>query len=79
MVGSKMPMPVVRSTASISTVTASTGVARIWMTLVAYMAQMNSGSRPQVMPGQRILWTVAMMFIAVKMLLKPVMKMPRPA
>ena len=38
-----------------ATVTASTGVARIWIRLVAYIAQQNSGSRLQVIPGHRIL------------------------
>ena len=34
-VGSKMPTPKIFSTASMTTVTASTGVARIWIRLVA--------------------------------------------
>ena len=37
---------------------------------------MNSGSRPQVMPRQRIVWTVTRMFSPVRIELKPVMKMP---
>ena len=60
-------------------VTASTGVPKSWIRLVAYIAQMKSGSRLQVMPGQRILWTVAMMLSAVRIDEKPVMKMPSPA
>ena len=47
--------------------------------LVAYIAHTNSGSRPHVIPGARILWTVTMMLRPVMIELKPVMKMPRPA
>ena len=55
---------------------ASTGVARSWIRLVAYMAQQNSGSRPQVMPGARIRWMVTMMFSPVMIELNPVMNTP---
>jgi len=37
-------------------------VPRIWIRLVAYIAQMNSGSRYHVSPGARILWIVTMKF-----------------
>ena len=56
---------------------ATTGVPRIWIRLVAYMDQTNSGRRNQVMPGARILWTVTMKFSPVKIELKPARKMPR--
>ncbi len=74
-----MPTPKIFSTASMTTVTASTGVARIWIRLVAYMAQMNNGSRLQVIPGHRILWTVTMMFSPVRIEENPRMKIPSPA
>jgi hypothetical protein len=40
------------------------------------LAQTNSGNRNQVIPGQRILWTVTMKFKPVRIDEKPVMKMP---
>ncbi len=55
---------------------AITGVPRMKMTLTAYVAQMNSGSRNQVMPGARILWIVTMKFSPVRIELNPLMKMP---
>ena len=55
---------------------AMTGVASTMMRLVEYIDQMNSGSRNQVMPGARILWTVTMKFSPVRMELNPAMKMP---
>ena len=56
---------------------AITGVPRMKITLVAYIAQMNSGSRNQVIPGARILWIVTMKFSPVRIEEKPVMKTPR--
>ena len=55
---------------------AITGVPRMKITLVAYIAQMKSGSRNQVMPGARILWIVTMKFRPVRIDEKPVMKTP---
>ena len=57
---------------------ATTGVPRSMMMLVAYMAQMNSGSRNHVMPGALMRWTVTTMFRPVRMDEKPVMKTPTP-
>ena len=50
---------------------ATTGVPSNWIRLVAYSAQTNSGSRPQVIPGQRILWMVTMMFSPVMIETEP--------
>ena len=44
--------------------------------LVAYRAQMNSGSLNHVMPGARILCTVTMKFRPVRIELNPVMNTP---
>ncbi len=44
--------------------------------LVAYWAQTNSGSRNQVIPGARILWTVTMKFRPVKIDENPTMNAP---
>ena len=69
-----MPMWNTRSIISRTSVIASTGVARIWMRAVAYMAHTNSGISNQPMPGARSLWTVAMKFSPVKIEEKPRMK-----
>src|SRR4051812_33633127 len=74
--GSKMPTPHTRSTPSNSSVTATTGVASNWIRLVAYSDHTNSGSRPHVIPGARILWTVTMMFSPVMIELNPEMNTP---
>ena len=74
--GSKMPTPHARSTVISSSVTATTGVASNWIRLVAYSDQTNSGMRPHVMPGQRILWIVTMMFSPVMIELNPEMNTP---
>ena len=49
-----MPRCRPRSRTSISSVIAITGVPSTMTRLVAYSAQMNSGSRNHVMPGARI-------------------------
>ena len=54
----------------------STGVASTWMTLVAYMAQTKSGSRIQVTPGARMVWTVTMKLRPVTIDPMPRMKAP---
>ena len=46
------------------------------MMLVAYMDQIKSGKRNQVMPGARILWMVTMKFRPVRIEEKPAMKTP---
>ena len=46
------------------------------MRLVAYIDQMNSGSRNQVRPGARIVWIVTMKFSPVRIDEKPAMKTP---
>src|SRR3954463_8927712 len=74
--GSKMPTPATRSMMSRRTVMAITGVPSSWMKLVAYSDHTNSGSRPHVIPGHRILWTVTMMFSPVMMELNPDMNTP---
>src|SRR5262249_20659904 len=79
--GSKMPIGVPRALDAASmprsaTVIASTGVASSWIRLVAYIAQQNSGSRPQVMPGQRIRWMVTRMLRPVMIDENPRMKTP---
>ncbi len=56
---------------------AMTGVPRMKMMLVAYIAQMKSGKRNQVMPGARILWMVTTKFKPVRMDEKPAMNTPR--
>ena len=53
-----------------------TGVPSTMIRLVAYIDQMNSGMRNQVMPGARIRWMVTMKFRPVRIDEKPVMKMP---
>ena len=58
---------------------AITGVPRTKIRLVAYIAQMKSGSRNQVMPGARILWMVTMKFRPVRIEENPAMKMPSAA
>ena len=65
-----------RSSTIRSSVTASTGVAKTKMMLVAYRLQMNSGSRNHVSPGARILWIVTMKFSPVRIDENPVMKTP---
>ena len=77
MLGSKMPMLIVRSTTSSISVIASTGVASTWISAVLYSAHRNSGMRNQVMPGGRSLCTVTTKFMPVKMLLKPRMNTPK--
>ena len=56
---------------SSSSVMPSTGVASTWMSAVAYIAQTNSGSWNQPMPGARSLWMVTMKFRPVKIEVKP--------
>ena len=68
-----MPIPSPRSSATSTSVTASTGVASAMMIEVAYCDQTNSGSRRQVMPGARSSCTVTMMLIAVKIDENPAM------
>ena len=58
---------------------ATTGVPRIWMRLVAYIAQRNSGMRNQVMPGARILWMVTTKFRPVRIEENPAMNTPNAA
>jgi hypothetical protein len=53
--GSKIPMCNSLSSPNKNKVMAITGVPRIKITLVAYIAQMNSGNRNHVNPGARIL------------------------
>ena len=53
-----------------------TGVPSTMIRLVAYIDQMNSGIRNQVMPGARIRWMVTMKLRPVRIDEKPVMKMP---
>ncbi len=55
---------------------AITGVPRMKMMLVAYIAQIKSGKRNQVMPGARILWMVTTKFRPVRIEEKPVMNTP---
>ena len=69
-------MPKKRSAQSSSSVIASTGVASTWMSAVAYMPQTKSGSRVQVMPGARIVWTVTRKFRPVRIDENPRMKAP---
>ena len=44
--------------------------------LATYIDQANSGSRNQVMPGQRSMWMVARKFTPVAIDEKPTMKTP---
>ena len=74
-----MPTWKSRSTATRARVMATTGVPRIWMRLVAYIAQRNSGMRNQVMPGARILWMVTTKFRPVRIEEKPAMNTPSAA
>ena len=74
-----MPIPSKFSNATSRSVIATTGVPRIMMTLVAYCAQMKSGSRNQVIPGARILWMVVRKFTPVRMEEKPLMNTPERA
>ena len=69
-------MPKVRSMAISIRVIASTGVARTRIRLVAYIDQMNSGRRNQVIPGARISWIVTMKFKPVRIDEKPAMNTP---
>ena len=46
------------------------------MMLVAYMLQMNRGSRNQVIPGARILWIVTMKLSPVAIEENPAMNAP---
>ena len=66
-----------RSTVTISSVIPSTGVARIWMMLVAYVLQTKSGSFIQFSPGARRVCTVTMKLTPVRMELNPTMNAPR--
>ena len=74
-----MPTCVIRSTASSRIVIARTGVPSTMMRLVAYCAQTKSGMRSQVIPGQRIVWTVTMMLRPVRIDEKPTTKTPMAA
>jgi hypothetical protein len=67
-----------RSSASSRIVIAITGVPSSMMMLVAYCAQMNSGSRNHESPGARIVWIVTMKLSPVRIDENPVMKAPRP-
>jgi hypothetical protein len=49
------------------------------MKLVAYIAQMNSGKRNQVIPGARMRWMVTMKFKPVRIPENPLMKIPSAA
>ncbi len=49
------------------------------MTLVAYMHQIKSGRRNQVMPGARIVWIVTMKLIPVRIVENPTTKTPATA
>jgi len=71
-----MPIPRPRSRPTIISVTATTGVPRTMMMLVAYIDQMKSGSRNQVRPGARMVWTVTMKLRPVRIDENPVMKTP---
>jgi len=51
-------------------------VARIWMRLVAYMAQTKSGSRNQVSPGARMRCTVTTKLSPVRIDANPEMNTP---
>ena len=66
-----MPKWKTRSTATSRIVIASTGVPSTMIRLVAYIDQMNSGSRNQVMPGARMRWIVTMKFRPVRIDEKP--------
>ncbi len=55
---------------------ASTGVARICISAVAYMPHTKSGSRVQVMPGARIVCTVTRKFRPVRIDENPSTKTP---
>ena len=72
-----MPRWSSRSAATSSRVMAITGVPSTMTRLVAYMDQMNSGSRNQVRPGARMRWIVTMKLSPVKIVEKPLMKTPR--
>ena len=56
-----------------TSVMASTGVARSCTMLVAYMAQTKSGRRYQVRPGARMRWMVTRKFKPVRIDEKPTM------
>ena len=58
---------------------ASTGVASTITRLVAYIAQTNSGSRNQVMPGARSMWVVAMKLTPVAIEENPTTNTPAAA
>ena len=55
----------------------TTGVARTWMMLVAYIDQMKSGIRCHVIPGARSLWIVTRKFRPVRMEDIPMRKIPK--
>src|SRR5207302_10077960 len=63
-VGSKKCVPKCRSVSSIVTAAATTGSAMISRSAYTRIAQMNSGTRPQLMPGARMLTSVAQKVIA---------------
>ena len=58
---------------------ASTGVASTITRLTAYIAQQNSGSRNQVMPGARSMWVVVMKLTPVAIDEKPTTNTPAAA
>src|SRR2546423_9395793 len=60
-------------------VIAKTGVPNRKMMLVAYIDQMNSGRRHQVIPGARMRWMVTTKFKPVRIEENPPTKMARPA
>ena len=69
-------MPKMRSMPISIRVIASTGVAKTSIRLVAYIAQMNSGRRNQVIPGARIEWMVTTKFKPVRIDENPAMNTP---
>ena len=71
-----MPTCHTRSMPRRQSVIAKTGVARTRMTLVAYCAHTKSGSRNQVRPGARSLWTVTMKLSPVRIDENPAMRTP---
>ncbi len=71
-----MPTPKMRSSPSSKMLTASTGVPRMKIVLVAYSDHRNKGRRNQVRPGARMVWMVTMKFIPVRIDENPVIKTP---
>ncbi len=71
-----MPTRNTRSSTISPSVTATTGVPRTMIRLVAYWAQTNRGSLNQVIPGARILWIVTMKLSPVKIDENPATKTP---